>query len=157
MIAVLQRVNRAAVRVEGETVGEIGEGLLVLLGVAEEDTLYDSELLAKKIAACRIFRDENDKMNLSVRDIGGGVLVISNFTLLADYAHGNRPSYFGAAAPQKAEMLYLDFVHRMKQEIARVEKGSFGADMKIDMEANGPVTILMDSEVLKNKGKGKQA
>ena len=157
MIAVLQRVNRAAVRVDGEAVGAIGEGLLILLGVAEGDCESDCELLAKKIAACRIFRDENDKMNLSVKDIGGGVLVVSNFTLLADYAHGNRPSYFGAAAPDRAEMLYLDFVHRMQQEIRQVEKGSFGADMKIDMEANGPVTIVMDSEVLKNKGKGKQA
>ncbi len=157
MIAVLQRVDRAAVRVDGKTVGEIGKGLLVLLGVAEQDSLHDGELLAKKIASCRIFEDENEKMNLSVKDIGGGVLVVSNFTLLADYSHGNRPSYFGAAAPQRAQMLYLDFVRCMRQEIAQVEKGSFGADMRIDMEANGPVTIVMDSEVLKNKGKGKQA
>ncbi len=153
MIAVLQRVNRAAVRVDGEIVGEIGRGLLILLGVADADCEEDAVLLAKKVAACRIFKDENDKMNLSVRDIGGEVLVVSNFTLLADYAHGNRPSYFEAAAPQRAEQLYLHFAALMAREVSHVGTGSFGADMKIDMEADGPVTIVMDSRVLKNKGK----
>ena len=157
MKAVLQRVSEASVKVDGAVVGSCGAGLMILLGVAQGDSEEDARLLATKIANLRIFCDDAGKMNLSVKDIGGGVLVVSNFTLLADYAHGNRPSYFGAAAPDRAEMLYLDFVHRMQQEIRQVEKGVFGADMKIDMEANGPVTIVMDSEVLKNKGKGKQA
>ncbi len=153
MIAVLQRVRRAAVRVDGETVGAIKEGLLILLGVAADDPEEDAALLAKKIAACRIFKDENDKMNLSVRDIGGEVLVVSNFTLLADYAHGNRPSYFEAAEPGRAEQLYLRFAELMAQEVSHVATGRFGADMSIDMECHGPVTIVMDSRVLKNKGK----
>ena len=109
MIAVLQRVNRAAVSVEGAVVGEIGQGLLILLGVAKGDTEEDAARLAAKIAACRIFHDGEGKMNRSVRDIGGGALVISNFTLLADYHHGNRPSYFDAAAPEEANRLYLYF------------------------------------------------
>lgn len=154
MIAVLQRVNRASCRVEGEVVGEIGKGLLILLGVCSDDTKEDRDLLAKKIAACRIFTDENDKMNLSVADIGGGVLVVSNFTLCADYAHGNRPSFFGAAAPDVAQEAYLLFCQALSSHlVAPVETGRFGADMKIDMECDGPVTIVMDSRVLKNKGR----
>lgn len=156
MIAVLQRVSQAAVLVENSTVGEIGYGLLVLLGVSREDTVSDVELLVKKVAACRIFRDEADKMNLSVRDIAGGVLVVSNFTLLADYAHGNRPSYFEAAPPNEAQALYLRFVELMKREVAHVATGEFGADMRISMEANGPVTIVMDSRELQRKGKEKK-
>lgn len=154
MIAVLQRVSRASCRVEGEVVGEIGKGLLILLGVCSDDTKEDRDLLAKKIAACRIFTDENDKMNLSVADIGGGVLVVSNFTLCADYAHGNRPSFFGAAAPDVAQEAYLLFCQALSSHLAApVETGRFGADMKIDMECDGPVTIVMDSRVLKNKGR----
>ena len=154
MIVVLQRVNRASCRVEGEVVGEIGKGLLILLGVCSDDTKEDRDLLAKKIAACRIFTDENDKMNLSVADIGGGVLVVSNFTLCADYAHGNRPSFFGAAAPDVAQEAYLLFCQALSGYLAApVETGRFGADMKIDMECDGPVTIVMDSRVLKNKGR----
>ncbi len=154
MIAVLQRVSRAKCCVEGEIVGEIGKGLLVLLGVCSDDTKEDRELLAKKIAACRIFTDENDKMNLSVADIGGGVLVVSNFTLCADYAHGNRPSFFGAAAPDAAQAAYLLFCQALSGHLAApVQTGRFGADMKIDMECDGPVTIVMDSRVLKNKGR----
>ena len=154
MIAVLQRVNRASCRVEGEVVGEIGKGLLILLGVCSDDTKEDRDLLAKKIAACRIFTDENNKMNLSVADIGGGVLVVSNFTLCADYAHGNRPSFFGAAAPDVAQESYLLFCQALSGYLATpVQTGRFGADMKIDMECDGPVTIVMDSRVLKNKGR----
>ena len=155
MIAVLQRVNRAAVRVDGEVVGSVEKGLMILLGVAAEDTAADAACLAKKIAACRIFCDENDKMNLSLTAVSGGALVISNFTLLADYAHGNRPSYFGAAAPAAAEALYDEFCRLLSAALARdVAKGRFGADMKIDMEADGPVTIVMDSKILKPKGEG---
>lgn len=154
MIAVLQRVNYAKCRVEGEIVGEIGKGLLVLLGVCGDDTPEDRELLAKKIAACRIFTDENDKMNRSVGDVGGGVLVVSNFTLCADYTHGNRPSFFGAAAPEVAQDAYQLFCGALSKHLSQpVETGRFGADMKIDMECDGPVTIVMDSGVLKNKGR----
>lgn len=151
MIAVLQRVDRAAVRVENKTVGAIGQGLLILLGVRKGDAEADADLLAKKIAACRIFCDAADKMNLSVRDVSGGALVISNFTLLADYHHGNRPSYFDAAPPAEAEHLYLYFMEQMKKELGEVAGGRFGADMHIEMMANGPVTIVMDSRVLQKK------
>ena len=155
MIAVLQRVNRACVRVSGEVVGEIGRGLLVWLGVTGEDTREDGEALAKKIAAHRIFTDENDKMNLSLTDVGGRALVVSNFTLCADYSHGNRPSFFAAAAPEAANEAYLLFCQALASHLgAPVARGEFGADMKIDMEADGPVTIVMDSRVLTKKGKG---
>lgn len=151
MIAVLQRVRRAAVRADGELTGEIGQGLLILLGVAKGDDETDAAVLAKKIAACRIFTDEADKLNLSVRDVSGGALVISNFTLLADYHHGNRPSYFDAAPPAEAERLYLYFMELMKKELGEVAGGRFGADMSIEMTANGPITIVMDSRVLQKK------
>lgn len=149
MIAVLQRVNSAAVRVAGHTVGEIGKGLLILLGVGKGDTEADADRLAAKIAACRIFCDEADKMNLSLADIGGGALVVSNFTLLADYSHGNRPSYFDAAPPLAADALYRYFCNALRPRVANLATGEFGADMKITMEADGPVTITMDSEILK--------
>ena len=156
MIAVLQRVNRAAVEVEGKIVGEIGRGLLILLGVCKDDTSEDREVLVKKIAACRIFTDENDKMNLSLKDIGGEALVVSNFTLCADYKHGNRPSYFEAATPDIAHPCYLAFCDMLGVALSRsVAKGEFGAHMKINMECNGPVTIVMDSRMLK-KGKGEK-
>ncbi len=151
MIAVLQRAAGAAVRVEGKTVGEIGHGLLVLLGVGTEDTETDAQLLCKKIAACRIFTDEADKMNLSVRDVGGSVLVVSNFTLLANYAHGNRPDFFAAARPEQANRLYEYFVELMRREGLPVATGEFGAHMKIELHCDGPVTIVMDSEKLKKK------
>ena len=148
MIAVLQRVYEASVKIEGKTVGEIAEGLLIYLGVAEGDTREDAERLAAKIAACRIFCDEQDKMNLSVRDIGGEALVISNFTLLADYHHGNRPSFFGSAAPAEAEALYKYFVSLLTPMLKKVACGVFGADMKVGSVVNGPVNIVMDSRVL---------
>jgi D-tyrosyl-tRNA(Tyr) deacylase len=154
MIAVLQRADSASVRVEGRTLGSIDRGLLILLGVGKGDTKRDAELLAAKIAACRIFEDDAGKMNLSLCDVGGGALVISNFTLLADYRKGNRPSFFDAAPPAEAKALYLDFVALLSQYVERVETGEFGADMRISLAANGPVTIVMDSEILK-KGRGK--
>ena len=153
MIAVLQRVKRAKVYADGVLSGSCEAGLCVLLGVAAGDTERDADALAEKIVNLRIFCDENDKMNLSLTAVSGGALVISNFTLLADYAHGNRPSYFGAAAPAAAEALYDEFCRLLSAALAReVAKGRFGADMKIDMEADGPVTIVMDSKVLKPKG-----
>ena len=152
MTAVLQRAARAAVTVAGETVGAVGEGLLVLLGVAEGDDERDAELLAAKIAACRIFCDEEGRMNRSVLDVGGGVLIVSNFTLLANYRHGNRPDYFGAAAPETAEKLYDYFCAEMRERGLPVATGRFGADMQIDLLADGPVTIVMESAVLRKKG-----
>ena len=154
MIAVLQRAARAAVSVEGETVGAIDRGLLVLLGVREGDTETDAELLAAKVAKCRIFTDEADKMNLSVADIDGEVLVVSNFTLLANYRRGNRPDFMDAAAPARADELYRYFTELMRREVRHVATGEFGADMRIDLAADGPVTIVMDSEVLKQPKKG---
>ena len=154
MIAVLQRAKRAAVTVEGRTVGEIGNGLLVLLGVKEGDTEKDAELLAAKIAKCRIFTDDEDKMNWSVTDIGGGVLVVSNFTLLANYRRGNRPDFMDAATPARANELYEYFAEQLRRDVANVATGEFGADMQIELMADGPVTIVMDSEVLKQPKRG---
>ena len=149
MIAVLQRVRRASVVADGTPAGKIEKGLLILLGVGVSDTEKEGAALAEKIAKLRIFEDEGGKMNLSVNDIGGGALVVSNFTLLANYSHGNRPEYFGAARPDVAIPLYEDFVRRLSLLIPQVETGVFGADMTIDMEAWGPVTIVMDSEKLR--------
>ena len=151
MKAVIQRVSSASVEVEGQIVGSCQRGYLILLGVADGDTELDAELLCKKIAALRIFRDENDKMNLSIRDIDGEALVISQFTLLANYRHGNRPDFLGSAKPDEANKLYEYFKGLLARELRRVECGIFGADMKVSLTNDGPVTICMDSEVLKKK------
>ena len=151
MRAVIQRVSGASVAVDGAVVGSCERGYLILLGVAEGDTEQDAELLCKKIAALRIFRDENDKMNLSVRDIDGEALVISQFTLLANYRHGNRPDFLASAKPDEAKRLYEYFTELLSRELRRVEHGIFGADMKVSLINDGPVTICMDSEVLKKK------
>ncbi len=150
MKAVLQRVSEAKVEVEGKAVGRIGRGFLVLLGVAGEDTQKHAEVLADKISGLRVFTDENDKMNLSLHDIGGEVLVISNFTLCADCSHGRRPSFINAARPETAEPLYEYFCERIKSNgIKRVEKGVFGADMQVSLINDGPVTIDIDTKDLK--------
>jgi D-tyrosyl-tRNA(Tyr) deacylase len=151
MIAVLQRVKRASVDVEGQTVGKCAHGLCVLLGVAKEDTEEDAEALVKKLVELRIFCDENDKMNLSVKDVGGELLVISNFTLLAAYRKGRRPDFFGAAAPNEANRLYEYFCSLCESEISHVGRGIFGADMELTIVNDGPVTIVMDSNVLLKK------
>ena len=151
MIAVLQRVKRASVEVEGQIVGECNQGLCVLLGVAREDTEEDAVALVKKLVELRIFRDEEDKMNLSLKDIGGELLVVSNFTLLAAYKKGRRPDYFGAAAPAEAERLYEYFCSLCEAEISHVARGIFGADMDLSIVNQGPVTIVMDSNVLLKK------
>ena len=148
MIAVLQRVKRASVDVEGQTVGKCAHGLCVLLGVAKEDTEEDAEALVKKLVELRIFCDENDKMNLSVKDVDGELLVISNFTLLAAYRKGRRPDFFGAAAPNEANRLYEYFCSLCESEISHVGRGIFGADMELTIVNDGPVTIVMDSKVL---------
>lgn len=149
MIAVLQRVSHAKVDVDGQTVGKCAEGLMILLGVADGDTQKDAEVLSAKIAKLRIFNDENDKMNLSLLDIGGEALVISNFSLLANYKHGNRPDYMSAAAPAIADELYEYFCGKLSEHMGKpVGKGIFGAEMKVELLNNGPITIVMDSKVL---------
>lgn len=151
MKAVIQRVKSAKCVVEGKIAGACREGLLILLGVGTEDSEEDAELLARKIAKLRIFCDENDKMNLSCEDIGGELLIISNFTLYADYSHGNRPNYLNAQAPERANELYEYFCSVMSKTIPHIGKGIFGAHMEITSELNGPVTIVMESQVLKKK------
>ena len=134
MKAILQRVKFAKVEVGGETVGEIGQGFLVLLGVAKEDDKKEAEVLSNKIAGLRVFTDENDKMNLSLDDIGGEVLVISNFTLCADCSHGRRPSFIAAARPEQAEPLYEYFCQRLRDAgVKKVAQGIFGADMAVSL------------------------
>ena len=146
MKAIIQRVSRANVKVDGEIKGEIGEGLLVLLGVEDTDTLEDADVLARKTANLRIFCDENDKMNLSLLDIGGEALVISNFTLCADTKKGNRPSFIHAKEPTEADKMYDYFCEKLAGEgVKKVEKGVFGGDMKVDLLNNGPVTIILDT------------
>ena len=133
MIAVLQRVYSATVYADEALSGSIKNGLYILLGVEREDTENDALLLAEKISKLRIFSDENDKLNLSLIDTGGEVLVVSNFTLNANYSHGNRPDYLNAAPPAEAERLYEHFLMLMKQRISKVEAGKFGADMRYYM------------------------
>lgn len=146
MKAVVQRVASAAVKVEGKTVGEIEKGLLVLLGVTKEDTEEDAQILAKKMANLRIFTDENGKMNLSVKDVGGSALVISNFTLCADIRKGTRPSFDPAMPPAEADRLYEYFCKLLsEQEAVAVETGVFGAEMKVSLLNDGPVTLTLDS------------
>jgi len=150
--AVIQRVTKASVSVDGSITGEITNGFLVLLGVHNDDTEKEAELLAGKIADMRIFTDENDKMNLSLKNIGGSVLVISNFTLYADCRHGRRPSFFESARPERAEPLYEYFCTQMyKAGIENVQKGVFGADMKVSLLNDGPVTIILDTDDLKSR------
>lgn len=145
MRAVVQRVTRASVRVEDSTVGEIQVGLVVLLGVARDDSETAAAYLASKIVALRIFDDEQGKMNLSLKDVGGGMLVISQFTLYGDVRRGLRPSWIDAAPPDKAEPLYGFFVARVRELISEVSTGKFGADMQIELVNNGPVTLVLDS------------
>ena len=145
MRAVVQRVTRASVKVEGEIVGEIGSGLVVLLGVAGDDTEQDIKYLVEKIAALRIFEDEQERMNLSVKDIGGAMLVVSQFTLYGDVRRGLRPSWSEAAPPEVAEPLYEAFVAGAKKRVDHVATGSFRRMMQVELVNDGPVTILLDS------------
>lgn len=151
MKAVIQRVLSASVSVDGAVVGSCGQGYMILLGVAAGDTEEEADLLLKKIVNLRIFSDENGKMNLSIKDIDGEILVISQFTLLANYRHGNRPDFLESAKPDEAERLYEYFKAELAKEIRRVECGIFGAHMEVSLVNNGPVTIVMDSDVLKKK------
>lgn len=150
MIALLQRVTEASVSVNGLVRGQCNKGLLILLGVKKGDTECDALVLAEKISKLRIFSDENGKMNLSVKDIGGGALVISQFTLCANYSHGNRPDFLDAAPPDEADALYRIFCDKMRTCIGtdHVETGEFGADMQVSLINDGPVTVMMESSVL---------
>lgn len=149
MTVVLQRVSSACVRVDGEAVGACENGFLLLVGVTKEDDESDVTLLCDKIANLRIMEDENQKMNRSLADVNGGMLIISNFTLCADYRKGNRPDFFAAASPDQAKKLYDLFCQKMKEKNPRVGCGIFGADMKIEAHCDGPVTLTMDSRVLR--------
>ena len=149
MIAVIQRVKRAEVTVDGKSVGKCGKGFLILLGVASGDSLTDADVIIKKIPSLRIFTDDNDKMNLSLTDIGGEILAISNFTLLANCRRGNRPDYMGAEKPDEASKMYDYFVEKLRESVPHVATGVFGADMQIDVLDDGPVTIILESAALR--------
>ena len=145
MRAVVQRVTRASVTINEEIVGEIGNGLVVLLGIARDDTKEDADYLIPKIAALRIFDDADGKMNLSLKDVDGGLLIVSQFTLYGDVRRGLRPSWSDAAAPEIAEPLYDYFVESSRKLLPRVETGSFRKMMLVELVNDGPVTILLDS------------
>ena len=149
MKAVIQRVKHASCTVEGKVIGKIGQGFLIFLGVAKGDTQEDLQYLVKKISGMRIFEDEQGKMNLALSDIGGEALVISQFTLLADTKKGNRPSFGGAALPEEAIPFYEQFIRELRAKDIPVETGEFGADMEIALVNDGPVTIVMESGILR--------
>ena len=150
MRVVVQRCSRAEVRIDGNSVGKIGQGFLLLVGTTETDTTAEADLLAKKIAQLRVFEDEAGKMNLAIRDVGGAILSISQFTLYADCRKGNRPSFIRAARPEQASPLYDYFNETLRTTYGlTVETGRFGADMKVDFINDGPVTILLDTDELK--------
>lgn len=146
MRAVVQRVSRAKVTVYDEIVGEISRGVLILLGVTHTDGLDEADQLVEKIAGLRIFEDENGKMNLSLREIGGSMLVVSQFTLYADTRRGRRPSFMDAAGAELASWLYDYFIERSRLEIALVAEGRFGAMMDVELVNDGPVTIILDTK-----------
>ena len=147
MRLVIQRVTEANVKIDNVIKGEIGNGLMVLLGIGEEDTLDDIKWLTKKLVNLRIFDDENGVMNLSIKDINGDILLISQFTLLASTAKGNRPSYIKAAKQDISIPLYKEFIKVLEEDVDKnVQTGEFGADMKVSLINNGPVTILIDSK-----------
>jgi D-aminoacyl-tRNA deacylase len=146
MRAVVQRVSRAKVIVEGDVIGEIGRGCLVFLGVAAKDGEADADYLVEKILNLRIFEDAEDKMNLSLLDVEGGILVVSQFTLYGDTRRGRRPSFIDAAPPEQANRLYEYFVEETRRLVKRVETGRFQAMMDVELVNDGPVTIMLDSE-----------
>ena len=155
MLALIQRIARGRVTCGDEVLADCpGTGLLILLGVTYEDTEEDGRLLAEKIAKLRIFSDAEGKMNLSVTDVGGGIIVVSQFTLCASYRKGNRPDYLAAAKPERAIPLYEDFTARMRSLVGEVSTGRFGADMQVEIVNDGPVTMQLDSNVLKQPKRG---
>ena len=148
MRAVIQKVNQSSVSVDGEVKGSIGSGLMVLLGVETGDTEKDAVYIADKICGLRIFEDEDDKLNLSIEDIGGQILAVSQFTLLADARKGRRPSFTKAARPEEANALYQTVIGRIRERGIHVEEGVFQTHMIVNIENDGPVTILLDSNKL---------
>ena len=148
MRTVVQRVTHASVKVDGQTIGEIGKGFLILLGVAEEDDEAIADKMADKICRLRIFEDENGKTNLSLAAVSGEILVVSQFTLYADCKKGNRPSFVKAGNPEKANRLYEYFMKRCQTHVQTVEHGQFGADMKVELLNDGPFTLMLDSKEL---------
>ena len=153
MKLVIQRVSRASVTVRGSVIGQIGQGYLVLVGVGREDTKEDADRLVRKMIGLRIFSDENRKINKSLKDVDGQLLLISQFTLYADCRHGNRPGFTDAGDPEKAKELYEYMIDSCRREIPVVEQGEFGADMKVELVNDGPFTILLDSEIYREKKK----
>ncbi|MDD3275682.1 MAG: D-aminoacyl-tRNA deacylase [Kiritimatiellales bacterium] len=145
MKVVIQRVKAASVSVDGETVGQIGDGLLVLVGVSHNDTAADAAHLAKKTANLRIFDDDNGVMNRSVLECGGTILAVSQFTLYGDCKKGNRPSYIDAAPPEKGRELYKEYISRLRESGLRVETGIFQAEMEVSLINDGPVTLILES------------
>jgi D-tyrosyl-tRNA(Tyr) deacylase len=145
--ALIQRVTRASVSINGQVTGQIGHGLVILVGIAHEDTRDDATVLVNKIADLRVFGDSDGKMNVSLLDIGGQALVISQFTLYADTRKGRRPSYNGAARPETAIPLYESFVLAFRERGIHVETGEFGADMTVDIQNSGPVTLMLESDM----------
>ena len=146
MRTVVQRVSSASVTVDGNVIGKINKGFLVLLGIKSTDTKQDVDYMVKKVINLRIFRDENDKMNLSLKDVNGELLIVSQFTLYGDASGGNRPSFIDAAKPDIAILLYEYFVSECRKKINLVQTGEFGADMKVELLNDGPVTIIMESK-----------
>lgn len=145
MKLVVQRVKQANVVVEGKTIGKINQGYMVLIGVAPTDTKEIADFLVQKLINLRIFEDENEKMNLSIKDIDGELLLVSQFTLYADTSHGNRPSFVNAAKPDMANELYEYFIEQCKkQNIKKIDTGEFGADMQVTLQNDGPVTIILE-------------
>ena len=148
----IQRVTDANVSVDGKVVGKIGKGFMVLIGIAGTDTVEIADKMIKKLIGMRIFEDENGKTNLALKDVGGELLLISQFTLYSDCKKGNRPSFVNAGAPDMADEMYQYIISQCKKEIDVVEKGIFGADMKVSLVNDGPITIVLDSdEIIKNK------
>ena len=145
MKLVIQRVANATVKVEGEIIGEIEKGFLVLVGIKQGDTKEQADILVKKLCNLRVFEDENNKMNLSIKDINGKLLIVSQFTLYADCKKGNRPSFIEAARPEEAEPLYEYFKQGCRKEGIEIQSGKFGADMKVSLLNDGPVTIIIEA------------
>jgi len=152
MKAVVQRVKSANVKISGEVVGEIGQGFLVLLGIENDDTQEDADYMVKKIVGLRVFSDADEKMNLSVADIDGEILLVSQFTLIADTRKGNRPSFIGAMPPDKAEPFFSNIIADFKAAYPKIQTGRFGADMAVSLINDGPVTICLDSAIRRKSG-----
>lgn len=148
MRAVVQRVSSSCVKVQEEIVGSINKGFMVLLGISKEDNLQDIDYIVDKITGLRVFEDEDEKMNLSIRDVSGEILLVSQFTLYGDVRRGKRPSFSSALSGDEAVLIYEKVIEELKKRDIKVETGKFGADMKVSIENDGPVTILLDSKKL---------